>query len=272
MYFIKKILNNNTILITTDDSEGVVICKGIGFGKKNGEEVDIPNNAKVYIMQKSYKTHQFIEKIDDIEAIYIEIAGEVLKYAQDKYHLVIYGQLVPLALVLYYSVKLLNDQVSVSDSKFNDLYFFYPRECDIALKAKEVIKKYTNIDIDDNQINHIAVHLNSCFVHSRSKVSESIIQVISKELASIEKELNIVFNLQSISFIRLLRHIRFNLKNPNRELANINDIIKNEYPYTYDIAENIVNKLSEALGEEVQSKEIGYISLHIEELIVNANK
>ncbi|MCD7807971.1 MAG: PRD domain-containing protein [Erysipelotrichaceae bacterium] len=76
---------------------------------------------------------------------------------------------------------------------------------------------------------------------------------------------------QSVSFVRMIRHIRFNLNNPKRELLDINQTIKQIYPYAYDKAMNIVDKLSIALGEKIQSNEIGYISLHIEELII-ANK
>ncbi|MCD7950841.1 MAG: PRD domain-containing protein [Erysipelotrichaceae bacterium] len=270
MYQIEKILNNNTVLVSDDETEGVVIYKGIGFGRRNGEEIKIPGNAKLYIMQKSHKSQERIEKIKDIEPVYIEIAHEVLKYAQEKYNLNVHGQLTPLTMTIYFSIKLLNEHDDKSDI-FNDFNFFYPREYDIALKAKEIIQKYANIVIDDNQTNHIAVHLNSCFFRSRADVFENIMQVVSCEISDIEKDLNIKVNRHSVSFVRLLRHIRFNLDNPKRQLIDINSIIFQEYPYVYDKAKNIVNKLSEALGEKVQEKEIGYISLHIEELIISAH-
>ena len=55
---ILKILNHNTILVLKDNEEIIVMSKGIGFGKKQGENVDVPRNAKQYKMQKSYQAKQ----------------------------------------------------------------------------------------------------------------------------------------------------------------------------------------------------------------------
>ncbi len=271
MYQIEKILNNNTVLVNDDETEGVIIYKGIGFDKKNGEKIEVPKNAKLYIMQKSHKSHRLKEKMQGTEPIYIEIAGEVLKYAQDKYHLNVEGQLTPLTMTIYFSVKLLNDYENNSNA-FNDLYFFYPREYNIALKAKEVIQKYTNIVIDDNQINHIAVYLNSCFLHNVAETSENIIQIIFNEIADIEKDLNIEIDHQSVSFVRMLRHIRFNLNNPKRKLLDFNQTMQQDYPYVYEKSKALVNKLSMVLDENIQKSEIGYLAMHIEELIINSSQ
>lgn len=50
MYEILKILNHNTILVLKENEEIIVMSKGIGFGKKQGEQVDVPRNAKQYKM------------------------------------------------------------------------------------------------------------------------------------------------------------------------------------------------------------------------------
>ncbi|MCD7840605.1 MAG: hypothetical protein LUG46_08285 [Erysipelotrichaceae bacterium] len=60
------------------------------------DNIEIPRNAKFYLMQKMSSI------INDIEAIYIEIAGEVLKYAEEKYWDVSDDMLIPLALVLFF--------------------------------------------------------------------------------------------------------------------------------------------------------------------------
>lgn len=50
MYEILKVLNHNTILVLKENEEIIVMSKGIGFGKKQGEQVDVPRNAKQYKM------------------------------------------------------------------------------------------------------------------------------------------------------------------------------------------------------------------------------
>ena len=63
MYEVVKVLNNNTILAHRDNEEVIVMYKGIGFGKKAGEYFEIPNQAKRYLMQKSYQTKNNIYDI-----------------------------------------------------------------------------------------------------------------------------------------------------------------------------------------------------------------
>lgn len=46
MYTIIKVLNNNTVLAKHDHEEIIVMFKGIGFGKKAGEYLEIPPQAK----------------------------------------------------------------------------------------------------------------------------------------------------------------------------------------------------------------------------------
>ena len=62
---ILKILNHNTILVLKENEEIIVMSKGIGFGKKQGENVEIPRNAKQYKMQKSYQAKQKSNNIFD---------------------------------------------------------------------------------------------------------------------------------------------------------------------------------------------------------------
>ena len=73
---IVKILNHNTILVLKENEEIIVMSKGIGFGKKQGEQVDVPRNAKQYKMQKSYQAKQKSNNIFDyIDPMYIEISS-----------------------------------------------------------------------------------------------------------------------------------------------------------------------------------------------------
>lgn len=55
MYEVIKVLNNNTILVQCENDEVIVMFKGIGFGKKVHDQIEIPTQAKRYLMQKSYQ-------------------------------------------------------------------------------------------------------------------------------------------------------------------------------------------------------------------------
>ena len=83
---ILKILNHNTILVLKENEEIIVMSKGIGFGKKQGENVEIPRNAKQYKMQKSYQAKQKSNNIfvSDITQQYLDIIGPIEDWTEEE--------------------------------------------------------------------------------------------------------------------------------------------------------------------------------------------
>ena len=60
MYEILKVLNHNTILVLKENEEIIVMSKGIGFGKKQGEQVDVPRNAEHPLVHLVFYQNQFL--------------------------------------------------------------------------------------------------------------------------------------------------------------------------------------------------------------------
>ena len=72
------------------------MSKGIGFGKKQGENVEIPRNAKQYKMQKSYQAKQKSNNIFDyIDPMYIEISSEIITLTKEKFGITDFTHLEP---------------------------------------------------------------------------------------------------------------------------------------------------------------------------------
>ena len=106
MYEILKVLNHNTILVLKENEEIIVMSKGIGFGKKQGEQVDVPRNAKQYKMQKSYQAKQKSNNIFDyIDPMYIEISSEIITLTKEKFGKVEHDILLSLADHIYFAVR-----------------------------------------------------------------------------------------------------------------------------------------------------------------------
>ena len=111
MYEILKVLNHNTILVLKENEEIIVMSKGIGFGKKQGENVDVPRNAKQYKMQKSYQAKQKSNNIFDyIDPTYIEISSEIITLTKERFGKVEHDILLSLADHIYFAVKRIKEK------------------------------------------------------------------------------------------------------------------------------------------------------------------
>ena len=85
---IKKILNNNVVLVSVDNfkKEQIVMQNGLGFNKKVGDEIPEDSNQQVFILSDSlYKKYE--HSTNNTDPIAAQIAEEVISYAEEKYQL-----------------------------------------------------------------------------------------------------------------------------------------------------------------------------------------
>ncbi len=271
MYEIVKVLNNNALLVQKEDEELIVMAKGIGFGKKCGQDVEIPRNAKQYKMQKSYQSKQKSNNIIDyIDPVYIEIASEIISCTKDKFGKVEHDILLPLADHIYFAIKRIKDNDLPSNPFYMDIQLIFPDEYEVALKAKDIIKKYIGVEINADEVGFITLHIHSSV--SVNKVGESmeVMRVMRDFFNKLQKELNIRIDLNSLSYIRLMNHIKFlllRLNNDEELQMDISSFTKDKFPFAYERARLLCEELSKVLNKELPDSELGYLALHLERIL-----
>ena len=271
MYEIIKVLNNNTLLAKKDHEEVIVMMKGIGFSKKVGDFFEIPIKAKKYLMQKSYQAKdQTNHIINYIDPIYLEMTAEILKLASEKFEKVDQNILLPLADHIYFSIKRMNENIMPSNPFTYDIRLLFPDEYEVALNAREVIKDYIHVCINDDEVGFITLHIHSAI--SSHKVGESMeaTRVIHECIEKLQKDLNIIIDVESVSYARLMNHIKFLIIriNTNEKLQmDISEFTKDKFPFAYEQACHMCNALSRVLKKELPETEVGYLALHLERIL-----
>ena len=82
---INKVLNNNVItIINENNEEAVVMGRGIAFQKKKGDEVDEDKVDKIFVLSNKSINEKLIALVKDIPVENLEIAEEVINYAEGK--------------------------------------------------------------------------------------------------------------------------------------------------------------------------------------------
>lgn len=271
MYKVIKVLNNNTILATNGIEEAIIMYKGIGFAKKINDYFEIPRNAKKYLMQKGYNAKKKSnEIIDYIDPIFLEVASEIIRLAIKKFEKVNNDILLPLADHIYFAIKRMDENIMPSNPFINDIRLLFPDEYEVALKGKEVIKKYTSKIINDDEVGFITLHIHSAISSDQVAESMEATRVIHEGIVKLQKDLNIVIDVQSISYVRLMNHIKFLILrvNSNEKLQmDISEFTKDKFPFAYEQACNMCDALSKVLKKELPDTEVGYLALHLERIL-----
>ena len=178
--------------------------------------------------------------------------------------------LLPLADHIYYAIKRMEENIMPSNPFTNDIRLLFPDEYEIAAKGKEVIEKYVRRVINDDEIGFITLHIHSAI--SSNKVAESMeaTRVIHEGILQLQSDLHIVIDVQSISYVRLMNHIKFLILrlNTNEKLQmDISEFTKDKFPFAYEQARHMCESLSKVLNKELPETEIGYLALHLERIL-----
>ena len=81
---INKVLNNNVItIINENEEEAVVMGRGIAFQKKKGDAIDEEKVDKIFVLKNKSINNKLVELIKDIPAENLEIAEEIIEYAEN---------------------------------------------------------------------------------------------------------------------------------------------------------------------------------------------
>lgn len=276
MYRVMKVLNNNAILCYNEEEEIIVLHKGIGFAKKNDDVVEIPTQAKKYLMQKAYKSkHETDDIINSIDPVYLEIASEIIHLTALKFGKVDNDILLPLADHIYFALKRMEKNINPMNPFVNDIKLLFPEEYSVALQGKEIIKSFLSKEINEDEVCFISLHIHSAISSNKVMDSMQVTCAIHESILELEKNLNIKINVDSISYARLMNHIKYLIirLNQNEKLQmNISDFVEQRFPFAYEYAKNICQLLAKTLKRELPENEIGYLALHLERILNDSFK
>ena len=78
---IRKVLNNNSVLVGKGTKDYIWIGTGIGYKRKPGQEADEKKIDRVFVLQRR-STEKLTDLLQDIPMSYVILADEIIKYAK----------------------------------------------------------------------------------------------------------------------------------------------------------------------------------------------
>ncbi|CDF57535.1 PRD domain-containing protein [Thermobrachium celere] len=275
---IKKILNNNTLLVNDKGVEKIVIGSGIGFQKRVNDIVDKTKIEKVFVMEDKSEYEKFEEIVKSYPQEYVDVAENIIHYAEQKLNVELNPHIyIALTDHLAFAFERLKKGIVVQNKLLEEIRSLYFDEFKIGIWAKDYIKQKLNIEIPDDEIGFIALHIHTAKNNYRDiSVTMDIASIIKDMTKIIEASLNIKIDEASVSYQRLKTHFHFALKRiiKNERTFGIDmelfEVIKNKYSKAYNIAKNIQKHIYEEYDYTMPDEELAYISLHIQRIINSA--
>ncbi|MGX6444546.1 PRD domain-containing protein [Neobacillus sp. K501] len=268
---IKKILNNNAVVVSDNNEEKIAIGAGIAFQKRKNDIVNPEKIEKLFVMKENEKFQQLLQQIP---AEHLALSEEIITYAEDNLGLKLNEHIhIGLTDHLSFAIERANDGIHIKNKLFNEIKILYKQEFDIGMWAIKLIEKRSNIKMPVDEAAYIALH-----IHTAKPQAENMRQtlrqtaIIGEMIQTIKDHLNITLDDEDdLSYQRLMTHLRFALyRLSNDEMPIMDDemlmMIRNKFPVAFSCAQKVASKVARDHEIRLPEQELGYITIHIERL------
>lgn len=271
---IKKIFNQNAVLVDDDGQEKVAIGKGVGFDKKHNDLIFHREIERMFVMEPEgqMKLQSLLNQIDEkflFAAEHIIDHAETVLMEKLNEHV-----LIALTDHIAFAAENIRNGIVIRNKLLREIEVLYSDEFSIAQWAVDYLNKELAIPYTYDEAGYIAIHIHSGRSGQTSNhrsirevtIVSEIIQLIERELA-----IDIHSEQMALNYSRLANHLRLLLQRyHNQQYAvldeEIVEMVKRKYPESYAVAKKIRVLLTKQYQMSTTSEELGYLVIHIERL------
>lgn len=269
MYRVKKVLNHNAVIGIRFETnkEYLLMGKGIGFGRKVTERIEARDGDVIYSLQETTERGDARKLAATINPVYLEIANEILNNAEKEFNTIDRNVLFPLADHIEFAVKRIISDKQISNPLTDDIRVLFYKEFKIAQSAKEILKKHLDVEIEDDEIGYISLHIHSAIQDEKVSQAMLIARVVRECITLVEEAVGKPINVTTLSYNRLMNHVRnmvARVINKEPLKLSMNDYMSVKFPEAFSMAEYICGEVEKMLKCPLSDAEIGYLAMHIE--------
>ncbi|MFV0288288.1 MAG: BglG family transcription antiterminator LicT [Mycoplasmatales bacterium] len=279
---IHKILNNNfVIIITTSGDEQIIGGKGIAFGKRVGDLVDLKIINKTFVIPSSKNNDITQRYVSAIPIEYFEVAINILKMAKIKIEKTI-NESVCLSIAdhIYACIQRYECNIHIPNYMLWELKKFYIAEYEVGKYGLSLIEREFGISLMDDEAGFIAAHIIDSELKNSNIEQVYKTATLIKDISNIVKYFfNINFDNDSIYYYRFVTHLKFfagRLFNEYMFNESSDDrlykMIKKSYVNSFNCTLKIQAYLELNYVYKLSKEEKVYLTIHIENVIYKVKK
>ncbi|EKZ0423999.1 PRD domain-containing protein [Enterococcus faecalis] len=271
---IKKVLNQNAVLVLDEGQEKVAVGKGVGFNKTKNDVLSRQLVERMFVMEpEGLKKLQVL--LSQIEDKYFLASEEIIQHAETVLGEKLNEHInIGLSDHIAFAAENIQNNIIVRNNLLSEIEILYSEEFAIAQWAVEYLTQTLEIPFSYDEAGYIAIHIHSAR-SGRTDNSKSIreVTIVSEIIHLIEQELAIDIHddKNSLSYSRLVNHLRLFIHRFQQNQYAVLDeeileVVKKKYAESYEISKKVQVLLMRNFHYQVPNEELGYLSIHIERL------
>lgn len=268
---IEKVINNNIIsAYEKSGAEVIVMGRGIGFKKKQGEMVPADQISKIFRIKSRTLTEQFKELLANMPLERVRISDEIISHAKDYLKLKLNQSIyVTLTDHINFAIERVSQGIEPQNALLWEIKRFYPQEFQLGIYALELIHDRLGILLPEDEAGFIALHFVNAEYGTDIRDAVKFPDQMQAIVDIVERELGILLDESSLHYERFMTHIKFLIQRIYRkELLSSEDrelslMMQRKYPREYQCSVKVAEYIMQATGCRLSEEEIMYLSVHI---------
>ena len=273
---IKKVLNSSVILVSDEqEKEYIILQKGIGYGRKSGQIVELSGESQIFVPLSSTDRNQFLELLKEIPVEYLELSQKIVTYAENQLHTKL-NEHIYLALTdhLHFAVERFKEKVVITNRVFWELKTFYPKEYQIGLYALDIVREKLGINLPEEEAANVAFHIvNAQKDEDVQYDAMRAAKLIGKIVTLVTYLMKCQPDKESIHYSRFISHLQYFAERffSDKMLDSPDDFlyeqIEKGYPKALNCAERVRTLVLKEYDKAITNEEVVYLAVHIQRLI-----
>ena len=268
---IEKVINNNIIsAYEKSGAEVIVMGRGIGFKKKQGEVVPADQISKIFRIKSRTLTEQFKELLANMPLERVRISDEIISHAKDHLKLKLNQSIyVTLTDHINFAIERVSQGIEPQNALLWEIKRFYPQEFQLGIYALELIQDRLGILLPEDEAGFIALHFVNAEYGTDIRDAVKFPDQMQAIVDIVERDLGMLLDESSLHYERFMTHIKFLIQRIYRkELLSCEDrelslLMQRKYPREYQCSLKVAEYIMQATGSRLSEEEIMYLSVHI---------
>ncbi|OEL09324.1 BglG family transcription antiterminator LicT [Staphylococcus equorum] len=270
---INKIINNNVISVTQNNQERVVMGKGIGFQKEEGDIVEESKIDKIFDLNNQEISDRFKTLLIEVPIEIVQAVEKIIEVAKIEYHKELSDTIyVALTDHINFAIERQQEGMAIKNGLLWEIKKFYPTEYEIGMRGLDWIEEIAGAKLPEDEAGFIAIHLLNA-EHNNLADYNHVTEMVQNILSLVKYHFRLDFDEESLTYFRFVTHLNFLAqrilsKNPlNTSEIELYDIVKEKYKDAFKCVKKIEVFLMKKYQYEMTKDEALYLTIHIQRLI-----
>lgn len=277
--YIEKVLNNNAFISLDENGEEIIVMgKGIAFGKKGNQHVDLTNlKFKVFSCKDKNINNKLIGIVSDLPQEYILLTRKIISTFEKEYNKKL-NEIINISLTehIHGAIERYQSGIQIKNPLLMEIKRLFADEYEIGRRALEMIHQEFGIKFEEDEAGYIAYHIVNAELNNDMINIANITKIMQQVLTIIKYHFKVEFNEDSSTYYRFITHLKFFAQRIlsdrvyEEEDTELFFILKEKYKKSYECVLKIKALIEQEYTYQLSIEEQLYLMIHIERIRTKA--